>query len=472
MSIILSKSIANRYINDRRFLRFRPNEPMDDRTDDTDKTFSFGADHPGIENLLIMCKNLDYNIINITDRCKHNKGDKCYIFESPKTVYIISNTDIELENSNMFDKTSMKQPSKNTTCTLYIDFYNILEIIWKHIDVSKLKKDKIYNSVYMHLKSNVSTGYIAKATLVGTITKLKDHVYLRVEKDKTITLLCDMQIAVHGKGVCLDSEFNHIKCMIADNEDYLELDTLAMTFCEDLLTNRVIDKNILDNIDTHSVIRGERIFSTITADVLDLTLVDMSNITDLGAAFEMANIKKLLFSNVNIEKVLNMNSTFYDSRIDSISFKGVKTRDLRYMSSTFSKAYIKDLDIADIKTDNSLIMLRTFEEANIDTLEMMDINKAEAIDSMFKYAVIKNGIDLRKFKFKRVKTLEDAFDTEMIKNKDGSETPVKLYLNHLPEDDDIFREFVNDLKYRGPMIIYNGTHISIDMLLDALHKDE
>lgn len=150
---------------------------------------------------------------------------------------------------------------------------------------------------------------------------------------------------------------------------------------------------------------------------LDLTNLDISQVTDMSGAFvECKNLKKINISNWNTSNVKDMSSLFYGCyNLDSINTASFDTSKVINMENMFRQcAHIKELNLTNFDTSNVINMSNMFDYC--EWLEKLDISsfstKNVSDGSNPVYYVVNNGVTDNEFE-KYVYGLNNSLPTRV-----------------------------------------------------------
>lgn len=152
--------------------------------------------------------------------------------------------------------------------------------------------------------------------------------------------------------------------------------TKGVTTLESLLSDLAVKNVPLKVICTDSVNNMNRFAASSTITDLDLTGMDVSNVTTLNYAFSSCYyLVNLDITGWNTSKVTNMDSMFYYcNRLENIKLSSFDTQNVTNMSNMFNNcSQLKELDLSNSNTSNVTNMNNMF--GNCFRLMKLDIRK-------------------------------------------------------------------------------------------------
>jgi surface protein len=141
---------------------------------------------------------------------------------------------------------------------------------------------------------------------------------------------------------------------------------------EQLFKNSVYKGLDLRNIDTHKMIKTDRMFYCANIQDLQINTFDTRNVTSMEYMFAFSIIKKLDISELDVDKVNNFLRMFYYCNIvDELKlFRLDTSRNGVYISGIFERFSASVLDLSSIEINNYLSIPELFRNNNSNVIKL------------------------------------------------------------------------------------------------------
>ena len=189
--------------------------------------------------------------------------------------------------------------------------------------------------------------------------------------------------------------------------DLSEIDTSNVTNMSHMFASKVYNIKGLEDFDTSNVTNMNGMFAGTNITTLDLSNFDTSKVTDMSSMFGLVDTPKIDISNFDTSNVTNMNSMFYNS--NALELKGldkINTSKVVNMGGMFSGSNFEKVDLSNLDTSNVVNMSGTF--SRLDMSKVIGLNKIN-YSKVTDMSNIFSGIKADKFSF-------DGIDTSNVEN--------------------------------------------------------
>lgn len=161
-------------------------------------------------------------------------------------------------------------------------------------------------------------------------------------------------------------------------------------------------------------------FSNITAEVIDLSDFDFSNIESFDAMFKNVISERIIFNNPNTSNAKTMRNTFFNCHINKLDLSGFDTKSVTTMYQAF---YLARVDMLNLKSWNTSLvknMSRMFSMCVTNELDLSSFTgeSLQDISSMFANATVRSNINISNLIVNCAASKEKVFEHVQILDKE------------------------------------------------------
>lgn len=224
--------------------------------------------------------------------------------------------------------------------------------------------------------------------------------------------------------IVVELEKNKLKLLIPDEVTEVAKsshDTLFSSSLGNIICEHGYDNTELEVIGGRGLKSTLNMFLNLTLNILDLTKLDTSNVTNMVSMFEKLRVGIIKMGNFNTSKVTNMASMFYCCKIRGynrslysdtvgiLDLSSFDTSNVENMTSMFNRAVLM-ADFSKLNTSKVKSMQSMFEafRARSMTLNTWDTSCVKYFNGMFSKAVILK-LSIKSFKVKDKANTENMF---------------------------------------------------------------
>lgn len=190
-------------------------------------------------------------------------------------------------------------------------------------------------------------------------------------------------------------------------------DTSSVTRMDKMFYRSRIEELNLSNFNTGNVTLMTSMFSEATATDIDVSSFDTSKVTDMYMMFRNIKDPSLDIRHFNTNNVVDMRNMFsYISENTTVTGLGsLDTTSVRSMSGMFDFSKFSGIDVSSFDTSKVTDMSAMFRGAKINTLDLSHFDTSNVTDmsEMFEYAEIPN-LNLNNFNTSKVTTMNSMFN--------------------------------------------------------------
>ena len=226
----------------------------------------------------------------------------------------------------------------------------------------------------------------------------------------------------------------------AESMDLSDLDTSNVTNMVNMFAVANVKKITgLENFDTKKVTSMESMFRFSKVPALDLSSFDTSNVTNMSEMFWGASNDSINLSNFDTSKVIYMNDMFRSIKakvLDLSSFDTSKVTDMSYMFVSSKVEEIRGLN--NFNTSNVTNMQGMFSDTILSTIDLSSFNTSNVtkIGMMFENSKF-SSIDVSNFNTSKVTSMSRLFSQTVateIKGLDKLDTSNVIEINGIFSD--------------------------------------
>ena len=167
------------------------------------------------------------------------------------------------------------------------------------------------------------------------------------------------------------------------------------------------------NTSTHKLKKAGSLFSGCSSLTdLNLSIFDMSNVTDMSYMFSSCGVKTYDFSGFDTSNVTNMSSMFEGCHAETLDLSAFNTSSVEDMSFMFQASNIKEINLSSFNTAKVTNMFRMFNWCkHLETLDISSFHTpcVQNMDNMFSGCNELKNINFSNFSASALKSMQEMF---------------------------------------------------------------
>ena len=179
----------------------------------------------------------------------------------------------------------------------------------------------------------------------------------------------------------------------------------------DISSSEPVTSKVCTYINDKPIVSMSYMFESSSAESIDLSSFNTSNVTNMKGMFEEAlDVTKLDLSGFNTSNVTNMHRMFSRMNVISLDLSGFDTSSVTDMSDMFNYNSISLLDLTGFDTSSVIDMSGMFDDCDAISIDVssFDTSNVTTMESMFNDTLVKT-LDLSSFNTSNVTTMWGMF---------------------------------------------------------------
>ena len=167
----------------------------------------------------------------------------------------------------------------------------------------------------------------------------------------------------------------------------------------------------ISNFNTSNAVDMSYMFHYSRADALNIAHLDTSNVTDMSMMFAYVRKANIDFSTFDTSKVTNMYGLFHNAQAISINLRGIETQNVTNMSYMFFNSYATVSNLTALNTSKVTNMQYMFSSYYGGVVDLRNFNTSNVINMTGMFSSYKGtSLDLSSFDVSKVDFMSSMFE--------------------------------------------------------------